>query len=284
MATIDTTTAAYPWRPDVQAFAPADVVPNALVLQCANVVGTVQGDQPAVRVAYIDDAAATFVGEGDTISDNPPDLSEVVVHTGKISQLVKVTDEQFSQEGTARELATSVARSIVYKADQAFISQAAPVSPAVTPPSGILNLSGTIDGGELATNLDALADLIAELQGNLANPSAIVLDPKGWSEMRKLKLGTDFSASLLGAGTDDAQPRLLGIPVIVNRHVTPYSGLVIDRNAIAAAVGQVRIANSYDRYFDSDSVAVRATWRIGWNLVRPERVGKFTIASDDGSS
>lgn len=284
MTTIDTTAAAYPWRPDVQAFAPADVVPNALILQCANVVGTVQGDQPSVRVAYIDDAAATFVGEGDTIADNPPDLSEVVVYTGKISQLVKVTDEQFGQEGTARELATSVARSIVYKADQAFISQVAPVSPEVTPPAGLLNLSGIVNGGELETDLDVLADLIAELQGNLSNPSAIVVDPKGWAELRKLKLGTDFSASLLGAGTDDAQPRLLGIPVIVNRHVTAYSGLVIDRTAIAAAVGQVRIANSYDRYFDSDSVAVRATWRIGWNLVRPKRIGRFTIASDEQGS
>lgn len=284
MATIDTTAAAYPWRPDLHEFAPADAVPSALILQCANVVGEVRGDQPSVRVAYVDDADATFVGEGDTITDNPPDLAEVIVHTGKISQLVKVSNEQFAQEGTAGQLATSVARSIIYKADEAFIAQAAPVSPAVTPPAGLLNLSGTIDGGELAADLDALADLIAELQGNLANPSAIVVDPKGWSELRKLKLGTDFSASLLGAGTDDAQPRLLGIPVIVNRHVTAYSGLVIDRNAIAAAAGPVQIANSYDRYFDSDSVAVRATWRIGWNLVRPMRVGRFTIADTGGGS
>lgn len=283
MTILTTGTAAYPWRPDQTAFAPADVVPTALILQCANVVGTVNGDEPSVRVAYIDDADADFVGEGEPIPDTPPDLAECTVHTGKISQLVRLTNEQWTQEGTSRELATSVARALIYRADQSFISQVAPTPPAVTPPAGLLNLTGTIDGGELSTDLDVLADLIAELQGNLSNPTVIVLDPKGWSELRKLKTGTDRNLSLLGAGTDDAQPRLLGIPVIVNRHVTPYSGLVIDRQAIAAAVGQVQIATSLDRYFESDSVAVRATWRIGWNLVRPDRIGKFTVEGDLGS-
>jgi hypothetical protein len=53
-----------------------------------------------------------------------------------------------------------------------------------------------------------LVDLIAQLQDNLAVPSHILLDPRGWAELRKLKTGNTFNSSLLGAGTTDAVPML----------------------------------------------------------------------------
>ena len=61
-----------------------------------------------------------------------------------------------------------------------------------------------------------------------------------------------------------------------------YSGIVVDRFAIVSAVGPVVIATSTDQYFSSDSVAVRATFRLGTTAVRPERLGVFTV-SDGGS-
>jgi hypothetical protein len=33
----------------------------------------------------------------------------------------------------------------------------------------------------------------------------------------------------------------------------------------------------FEQYFSSDSVVIRATWRSGQNVVRQERIGKFTI-------
>jgi hypothetical protein len=59
-------------------------------------------------------------------------------------------------------------------------------------------------------------------------------------------------------------------------------GFVIDKNAIMSAVGSIKVATSDERYFDSDSIGVRATWRLGHAVVRPERIGVFSIG--DGGS
>ena len=50
-----------------------------------------------------------------------------------------------------------------------------------------------------------------------------------------------------------------------------------DPKLIISAVGAVNIATSSDVYFDSDSVGLRATWRVGHAVVRPNRIGKFTV-------
>jgi hypothetical protein len=60
--------------------------------------------------------------------------------------------------------------------------------------------------------------------------------------------------------------------------VPDYTGLVVDRNAVVSAVGQVKVANSEHAAFAADSVLLRATWRIGHVGVRPNRIGVFTIA------
>jgi hypothetical protein len=57
--------------------------------------------------------------------------------------------------------------------------------------------------------------------------------------------------------------------VVKNRHVTAGSGLVIDRAAVISAVGPIRVDTSSDSAFSSDAVLIRATWRIGWNVVTP---------------
>jgi hypothetical protein len=99
----------------------------------------------------------------------------------------------------------------------------------------------------------------------------------GYGEIRKIKVGTEYNASLLGAGTSDIKP-MLSLPVLVNPQVPAYTGLVVDRRAVVSAAGVVSIATSTDRYFDSDSVALRATWHIGHCVPSPNRLGKFTIA------
>jgi len=126
-------------------------------------------------------------------------------------------------------------------------------------------------------SLDGLVDLIAVLQTHLSTPSHILIDPLGWSSFRKLKTGATYNSSLLGAGTSDAVERLLSLPVIVNVALPAYSGLVIDRTAVVSAVGPVQIATSSDVYFQNDEIGLRATWRVGHAVVRPNRIGKFTI-------
>ena len=95
------------WSPDLTAVAPTDAVPDALVLATSLVVGRVEGDEPAVRVQYVDDDTAGFVAEGAAIDEAEPDLAEVLVHTGKVAQLIRLSREQFTQPNASSLLSES---------------------------------------------------------------------------------------------------------------------------------------------------------------------------------
>lgn len=281
MTTITTPSSAGAWSPDVYTFAPGDAVPTAAILQATTVSGRVDGDEPAVRAAYINDDTAQFTAEGAEIPESDPQLAEVLVHTAKITQLVRVSSEQWGQPQTAEQLAQSVARAVTRRADIAFLAEPAPTAPAVAPVAGLAHTTGLVDGGAVDGNLDALIDLVAELEENLATPSHIIVSPTTWAALRRLKVGGQgVNESLLGAGTTDAAPMLLSLPVLTNIAVPAGVGFVVDRSAIVSAVGQVRVANSEHQYFNSDSVALRATWRIGHAVVRPERIGTFTVTTE----
>jgi HK97 family phage major capsid protein len=264
------------------------VVPEALLLRTATVNAEITGDQPALHVAYVKDSrdvtghdGATYIAEGADIPDEAPALDEVTVQTKKISRLVTVSNEQFGQGGTAGAIAASVARDIIAKADASYLGD----DGTGGAPLGLLHNTGITDAtAPVADSLDELVDLLAELETLGAVPDSIVLDPKSWARIRKLKVADTWNAALLGAGTEDTVPRLLGLPVYRSRFIPADSGLVIDRDAIAAAAGPVRVAQSEHVRFSEDSMTLRATWRIGWNLVRPERVGRFTVADTDAGS
>lgn len=279
--TLTTATADYPWRPDSVFFSPPDVVPDALLLQCSTVAGSIEGDTPSVRVAYVTDAeSAGYVSEAAEISSDEPDLDEVVLHSKRIARLVTLSTQQYRQEQTATQVSQSVARDIIQKADNAFLGDA-----VGQPSTGLLNVSGVVDGGEVTDNLDALVDLIAELENNGAHPSSIIVDPKTWASLRKLKVGGDqLNASLLGAGVTDAVPMLLSLPVLRSRWLPANTGLVADRSQIVSAVGPVEVAVSEHAAFTSHAVVLRATWAVGWAVVRPDRLGRFTVADDSGGS
>lgn len=268
-----TSTSAYAWRPDETFFAANEVVGDALILQTSTIAGSVDGDQPVVRVAYVTDADADYVAEASPISESDPALSEVTISTRKASQLVKLSNEQYRQEQTATQVSQSVARALTKLADSDYVT-------SVSNPTGLVNIAGTVEAGSLGTDLDKLIELVATLESNGAQPSHIIVDPLGWAALRKIRTFTGDSDSneyVLGSGTVDAPRMLLGLPVLVNRFVGAYSGVVVDRNAVVSAVGPVSIATSEHAAFSSDSVLLRATWRFGWNIVRPNWVGSFDL-------
>jgi len=53
---------------------------------------------------------------------------------------------------------------------------------------------------------------------------------------------------------------------------------VIDQRAVVSAVGPVAVATSEHALFSRDAVQLRATWRIGWGVTRPNWIGKFSLA------
>lgn len=281
MATITTVSHANArgWAPDLSAFPAIEVIPEALVLQTSTVAGEIEGDQPVIPVIYIDDANAGFIPEGSLLTPDDPGLAVVPVASGKVGQLVKISREQWIQDGAADQLSYSVRRAVTKAANIAYLGQPAPTPPQISPAAGLLNVAGITEAAdEITTNLDPLVDLFAALESAGADPTHIVLDPIGWAALRKLKTATDSNAALLGVGTTDTSRRLLDVPVLVTPAMPANTGLVIDKTAVVSAVGQLLVATSEHTFFDSDAVALRCTFRFGQNVVKPERLGTFSVA------
>lgn len=280
MATPQTTsTSSQAWSPAVQAFAPADVLPDALILQASTVAGTVEGDAVAMVVPFVDDAPVSFVAEGVAPTLAEPTLSGLTVFTAKLSQVIAVSREQLTQNRASELLTGSMARALTTAANTAFVAQAAPTAPAVSPPPGLLNVPGIVAGGAIAGNLDKLTDTLATLQGAGATPTVILASPTAWASLSKFKSATGSATTLLGAGVQAGELSLAGLPVIVTPALSTNKLLIVDRSAVISAVGQIQLATSEDAFFASDVIALRATWRMGWGVVRPGRLASMTVTA-----
>lgn len=269
-----TNTSASAWSPDTHVFAAQDVLPAALILDNSTISGVIEGDAPALRVATIADNTASVVAEGAPIDESDATLGEVVVHTAKIAQLHKISREQWTQPNVAPVLAASAGRAITRTADDLFINCA-----TTDASTGLTNVPGIVAGDPVTGSLDSLVDLVAQLQANGAQPTNILLSPSAWAEVRKVKTGEGAATSLLGVGATDAQPLLMGIPVRVTAALAEGTGLVVDRTAVVSATSTVNVASSEHAAFDSDSIMLRATWRIGWAAVHADRIGSFTVTA-----
>lgn len=274
MTLLQTPTSAAAWRMDVVGHMAEDVIPDALVLQLSTVAARVEGDAVALRVPLVKDDEAHLVPEGAPIPEAAPELAEALVYTRKIAKLLRISREQFVQEGADRRLSQAAARSIVAKADELFLTGEADPT---TGQAGILNQS-IPNVGTLDTDLDALVDAVAASQAAGGDPSHVILSPDLWATIRKVKTAEGAATSLLGVGAADARPLLLGLPVIVNRAMPTGTGAVVDRTDIVAAVSPVQTATSEHAYFGADSMALRATFRFGATVVHPDRHAVFTTA------
>lgn len=270
MATQTTPTSPKAWAPDVTAYVPGDVIPDALILTHAVVAGSIEGDEPAVRVPFVaDDGTVGIVAEGAAIPDAAQDFDEVVIQTDKVAVLGKYSYETLAQPNAAKLVTDSLTRSVTRKANALFLGNAAN-------PTGLLNVAGVVNAGSVTADLDPIVDAIAAIEGNGGTATNIVASPTAWAEVSKLKTGTDSNVSIVGAGTESGIRSLLSVPVTVSADMPDGKLLVLDRNSIVAAVSNVRVARSEDAFFANDVVAIRVTFRLGWGVMHPDRLAKLT--------
>lgn len=111
------------------------MIPDALILQVTTVAGEVEGDEPAVRVAYVQaDPTAGFVPEGTDIDPADADLAEVIVQTGKVAVLSKLSNEASKSAEASRLISDSMSRAVIVKANTAFLSNPPRPRRAAQPP------------------------------------------------------------------------------------------------------------------------------------------------------
>jgi len=276
MAGIDTPNGPKGLYPD-QTFLARDIVPDALLYQVATIAGSIEGDEPAIRVPYVvTDPTVGFVPEGDQITESEPELDELVIRTGKLAVLTRQTNESATYPDASTLASDSMARAIAIKGNTALLA-----NPAATgQPTGLLNTPGITDGGTLGDNLDAVGDAITALEVAGGTATHILASPDVWGAIRALKAGTGSNLPLIGAPADQTERRLYGVPVLVSAQMPAGNLLITDQANIIAAAGQIKLATSDQMFFDSDSLARRATWRIGWEVLDPARLAKVTYTTE----
>ncbi|OAV63126.1 phage major capsid protein [Enteractinococcus helveticum] len=267
--------AAEAWRPNqVSSFDPDDLLKTALIIQCATLAGSVEGDAPSVLVPYVSaDPDAGFVAEGAKITFGGGTLSQVAISTNKVASIDAVSRELVAQKGAAERIARSMQRAVTSKADMAFLNNA-------SAPTGLFQVAGIATAGALDTNIFAVYDAIAEIEGDGGQATHFLIHPTDWAVLSKMPEATGSNRSLVADVHNAATRTLAGVPVIVHSAVPEGTAMMLDSSEVVAAYGTLDLARSDDVYFESDAVGIRATWRLGWNIVRPARLQKLTVGEE----
>lgn len=249
---------------------------QTLLLLCTTFGGSVEGDTPALRVAVTNqDGASTFVKEGAQIGESEPVLDELVIHTAKLAQVFKQSNESATYKTPTNLLSDSILRSVYTASDKAFLTNN-PDGGDEWQPTGLINLdtitTGTQWTGTGTDIFDAISDAIVTIEADGGTPTHIILSPKTWGGIRKITTGN--SEYQLGAPGTAVDKTIWGVPVLVNAQMTDDDILVLDKSGIVSAYSQYKISKHDD--FLHDSVMWRLTWRIGWGILHQQRIVKLT--------
>lgn len=236
-----------------------------------------------------DDPSAAWVAEGAEITPSDSTLDEVTVTPSKVAGLTKLSNELASDSSPKAQqiIGAGLARDIVTKIDAAFFG-----STVTNGPSGLQSISySTIDTGtgttELA-NLDFFAEAIGKAQQKGVDQGGLVFvtSPAKLLTLRKLKQATDSNVPLLQGsdstgGTGAAQDSILGVPVVASPAVDSTTDAWLIPASVVMVVqregAQLDVDSSI--YFESDSLAVRATMRLGFGFVYESAVVRLYDAA-----
>ncbi|WP_018142820.1 phage major capsid protein [Alloscardovia criceti] len=276
LTTLINNEAAFPNRTGVDA---GEAIPGALIMNASTIMGEVEGDAATVRIAYVSvDPEAEITAEGAEIEAKDPTISELIVGTQKVASLSVISNEAYSHNSMPELIGGSLARSIVAKADRLFLGAPAGEVGQANKIVGLANYQGIVDGGNLGTSLDAIIDAMAAIATNGGTPMAILLGFDAWAYMLKLK-GADKRPLISPDVANSAEPTLFGLPVVLSAYMPANTIIIIDKDEIVSSVGTVIASTTEDRYFEHDSVGLRATFRFGYGILHPNRIAKISAVA-----
>lgn len=225
---------------------------------------------PVVR----SDAGASWVAEGAEITEDDPNLDEIVVKPSKVAGLTIVSRELANDSSPSAQqiVGEGLARSIASQVDAAFLGDLA--APA---PKGLESIDGVsvIDTGGALTNLDPFAEAVSAAEEAGANISAFILSPADALTVATLKDTANSNKNLL------EDPRtILGRPVKVNKNIPAGTAWAVDKTRIITVLREgTTLAVSGEAYFSSDRVGIRATMRVGFGFPSEDAIVKMHDAA-----
>lgn len=244
---------------------------ESVAMQVATVVQT---KSASFRIPIVTaDSSAAWTPEGDEITATNPGVDELDVIPKKLAALTIVSNELANDSSPEAQqvVGDSIARDIARKIDAAYFTNT-----TVNGPSGIESVAyQLVSAGSAFDDLDPFAEAIskaevvgAQITSWVAHPTTLL----ALSQLKKLTSGSN-EPLLQPDPTLPTRRQILGIPV----HWSPAvdEGAVWGISAARTYVvlrQDVELVVDESRYFERDSVGIRATMRIGFGFPHPQAV------------
>lgn len=220
----------------------------------------------------------TWYSEGDTASEQTPQMRETHIWVDKVGVWLSITRELLSDSIlSSRRIAQVVTEAIAYSVDKACL-RGAGMRPE---PQGIMNSAGVIVVSRATAGTISYADCVNMMARiyppNLGNTTWICSP----SSLSKLMLMVDGGSHYIwtpnGLGIEGRPVTLLGRPVIVTSHasVAGTKGdlfLVDFSQYIIVTRGTLLFQASDAPYFSSDKIAMRGILRCGMHAIWSDAV------------
>lgn len=234
------------------------------------------------------DATPGFYNEAAAITPSDPTLVTLTGVPRKLAALVQLSNEVIddSDPKIVDVLNEHVGTILATRLDLAGFegTGTAPEIRGLKNVAGIQTISMGANGAAI-TSLDTIADAIALLEAANASAGAIVMAPRTWNVLRKLKDTT--GRPLLGDGAASTAPNVFGVPVLTSSalSITEVQGTATTASSIYVYdPTQVVVVNRNDatieldrsRLFNQDMSELRGTLRA--DLLAPNPTAICRIA------
>lgn len=234
-------------------------------------------DRTTIRLPKMStDPTAVWTSENEELTSSDPATGEVILSAKKVASFVRVSNEliSFGEPGAVELLFTQGAGSLALAIDlAAFEGTGLSNEPrGLSGRSGISTVSMGANGAAF-TDLDPFADAIGTLATNNASASAIVMAPRSWQSLVKIKEDTGTSVKPLlqassGSGGQAPSGSIYGVPVFLSSQLSITQTQGSASNASSAYVfqsdrivvsrhGPMRVEVDRSRFFEFDQSAIR---------------------------
>ena len=265
-------------RPEDVAALVVQPVDDASVAIAASTLVTTDSERFRVPIV-VDDVASGWFAEGAEITQTSADTDELVIVPRKLAALSVISNELALDSSPAAQevVGQSIARDIARRLDAAYFGTAVGAAP---PGLGNLVGFGAVDAGAAWSNLDAFSQAIFAAEAEGRTIDTFVANPADALILSTLKDQADSSRPLLGAATDETTRRVLGVPLTVSPAVAIGTVWGLPRS-VSMVVRRTNITLAVDnsRYFERDSVGVRATMRVAFGCPHPAAVQKISLTA-----
>lgn len=247
----------------------------SVALRVTTVVGT-SSNQFRVPV-LTGDAGAAWTPEGGVITPDDADFSEIIVTPAKLAGLSIVSRELAEDSAPSAQalVGQSIAASIARQVDLALFGDT-----TSNGPDGLLSLEdvSVVDTTGGITNVDVFAEALSAAEVEGAEITAWVANPLDVLALSQLKRQEASNEPLLGF--DPSQPtrrQILGIPLVSSPAVAVGDIWGIPLTKVMAVVREdTTLDIDRSAYFNSDSIGIRATMRVGFAFPHPAAIVRLT--------